>query len=67
MFLGRLAAHRRKAFDEERLAQEIEEHLTLQTEENQRSGLSPGILFSPPDTLPSEADIFRANYGKVMR
>jgi hypothetical protein len=41
-FLTRLAAHRRKAFDEERLAQEIEEHLALQTEENQRSGLSRG-------------------------
>lgn len=40
-FLARLGSYRTRMRDEERLTQEIEAHLTLQTDENLRSGLSP--------------------------
>ena len=39
--LARLGSYRTQMSDEERLRQEIEAHLTLQTDENLRTGLSP--------------------------
>ena len=40
-FFARLAAPATRRYDEERLREEVEEHLALQTAENLRAGLSP--------------------------